>query len=71
MRDPLAALLGASDGGLLKYSYLTVRMVGHSCSTVAGADLVGRAAMTALFQDSPATRREIDVRMAALDAEGA
>lgn len=53
MRDALAALLGASDGGLLKYSYLTVRMVAHSCSTVAGADLVGRAVMTALFQDGP------------------
>lgn len=71
MRDPLAALLGASDDGLLEYSYLdAVRLAGHSCPTVAGAYLVARAAMKALFTDGPATRGEIDVRMPAPETDG-
>jgi len=71
MRDPLAALLGASDDGLLEYSYLdAVRLAGHSCPTVAGAYLVARAAMSALFPDGPATRGEIDVRMPAPETDG-
>jgi formylmethanofuran dehydrogenase subunit E len=71
MCDPLAALLGASDDGMLEYSYLdAVRLAGHSCPTVAGAYLVARAAMTALFPDGPAIRGEIDVRMPAPESDG-
>lgn len=71
MRDPLAALLGAFDDGLLEYSYLdAVRLAGHSCPTVAGAYLVARAAMKALFPDGPAIRGEIDVRMPAPETDG-
>ena len=71
MHDPLAALLGASDDGLLEYSYLdAVRLAGHSCPTVAGAFLVARSATMALFPDGPAIRGEIDVRMPAPEAEG-
>ncbi len=71
MRDPLAELLGASEGGLLEYSYLdAVRLAGHSCPTVAGAYLVARAAMLALFPDGPAVRGEVDVRMPAPETEG-
>lgn len=71
MRDPLAALLGASEGGLLEYSYLdAVRLAGHSCPTVAGAYLVARAAMLALFPDGPAVRGDIDVRMPGPETEG-
>ena len=46
MRDPLAALLGAADDGLIDYRYIdAVRLAGHSCPTVAGAYLMARAAM--------------------------
>lgn len=71
MRDPLAALLGASDDGLLEYGYLdAVRLAGHSCPTVAGAYLMARAAMRALYPDQPAERGGVGVRMPAAQDEG-
>lgn len=37
LRDPLAELLGAAEGGLIEYGYAdAVRLAGHSCPTVAG-----------------------------------
>ncbi len=64
--DPLARLLGAADGGLLDYSYAdAVRLAGHSCPTVAGAFLMGRAALQALYPDGPAERGMIEVLMPA------
>lgn len=36
MRDPLAALLGAAQDGVIEYAYLdAVKLAGHSCPTVA------------------------------------
>lgn len=65
-RDPLAALLGSSVDGVLDYHYAdAVRLAGHSCPTVAGAFLVGRAALAALYPDGPAERGSIAVRMPA------
>lgn len=65
-RDPLAALLGASADGMLDYHYAdAVRLAGHSCPTVAGAFLIGRAALAALYPDGPAERGNISVRMPA------
>ena len=64
--DGLAQLLGAADGGLLDYCYAdAVRLAGHSCPTVAGAFLSGRAAMRALYPDGPAERGMIEVAMPA------
>lgn len=64
--DPLAQLLGAADGGLLDYCYAdVVRLAGHSCPTVAGAFLMGRAALQALYPDGPAERGMIEVLMPA------
>ena len=41
LRDPLAALLGAAEGGLIDYRYAdAVKLAGHSCPTVAGAWLM-------------------------------
>ena len=38
LRDPLAAFLGAAEGGLMTYSYQdAVKLAGHSCPTVAGS----------------------------------
>ena len=64
--DPLAQLLGAATDGRLDYSYAdVVRLAGHSCPTVAGAFLMGRAAMQALYPDGPAERGQIEVSMPA------
>ncbi|MEO6801407.1 MAG: hypothetical protein ABI178_15830 [Rhodanobacter sp.] len=69
--DPLAALLGASDEGLLDYHYIdAVRLAGHSCPTVAGAYLMARAALRALYPESPAERGGIVVQMPAAESEG-
>ena len=51
-RDPFAATLGAAQDGLLEYNYVdAVRLAGHSCPTVAGAFLMGRAALAALYPE--------------------
>ncbi len=71
MRDPLAAFLGAAEDGLLEYRYIdAVRLAGHSCPTVAGAWLMARTALHALYPDEPAERGAIAVRMPAAEDEG-
>jgi formylmethanofuran dehydrogenase subunit E len=71
MRDPLAAFLGAAEDGLLEYSYLdAVRLAGHSCPSVAGAWLMARTALRALYPDEPAERGGVAVRMPAAEDEG-
>ncbi|MES1154183.1 MAG: FmdE family protein [Rhodanobacter sp.] len=71
MRDPLAAFLGAAEDGLLEYRYPdAVRLAGHSCPTVAGAWLMARTALRALYPDEPAERGGIAVRMPAAEDEG-
>ena len=70
-RDPFAALLGAAHDGILEYRYLdAVRLAGHSCPTVAGAFLIGRAALNALYPDELAERGAIAVHMPAPEYEG-
>ncbi len=69
--DPFAAMLGAAHEGILEYHYVdAVRLAGHSCPTVAGAFLVGRAALLALYPDEPAKRGNIAVHMPAREDEG-
>lgn len=71
VRDPLAVLLGACDDGLLVYGYAdAVRLAGHSCPAVAGAYLMARAALRALYPDEPAERGGVAVRMGAPEREG-
>lgn len=71
MRDPLAALLGAADDGLIDYHYLdAVRLAGHSCPTVAGAWLIARAAMRALYPDRPAERGGVSVQIPGAESDG-
>ncbi len=71
MRDPLADFLGAAEGGLMEYTYLdAVHLAGHSCPTVAGAYLMARAAMQALYPDQPAERGAVNVRMPGPEDEG-
>lgn len=41
LSDPLAALLGAADDGVIEFRYVdAVKLAGHSCPTVAGAWLI-------------------------------
>ncbi len=69
--DPFAAMLGAAGDGLFDYHYVdAVRLAGHSCPTVAGAFLIGRAALAALYPDGPAERGNIAVHMPAPEDEG-
>lgn len=50
LRDPLAELLGAAEGGLIEYAYAdAVRSAGHSCPTVAGAWLTTVHALRHLY----------------------
>jgi hypothetical protein len=70
-RDPFAEMLGAAREGILEYRYIdAVRLAGHSCPTVAGAFLMGRAALAALYRDEPAERGGITVRMPTPEHEG-
>jgi len=70
-RDSFADVLGAADSGMLEYHYVdAVRLAGHSCPTVAGAFLMGRAALAALYPGEPAERGGIAVRMPAPEYEG-
>ncbi len=70
-RDPFAETLGAAQGGMLEYRYVdAVRLAGHSCPTVAGAFLMGRAALAALYPEEPAERGNIAVHMPAPEHEG-
>ena len=71
LRDPLAALLGAADDGLIEYHYIdAVRLAGHSCPTVAGAYLMARAALHALYPEGPAERGGVTVQMSGAEDEG-
>ena len=71
LRDPLAELLGAAEGGRLEYGYAdAVRLAGHSCPTVAGAWLMARAGLRALYPDTLPERGGVQVTMAAAETEG-
>jgi hypothetical protein len=64
LRDPLADVLGASRDGLLTYRYEdAVRLAGHSCPTVAGAWLMARHGLAALYPDDLPLRGNLRVEL--------
>ena len=64
LRDPLAELLGAFEGGVMEIGYLdAVRLAGHSCPTVAGAFLMADKGLKALYGERLPVRGEIRVEM--------
>ena len=64
LRDPLAELLGAAEGGLIEYGFAdAVRLAGHSCPTVAGAWLTSVRALRALYGDEIPVRGNIAVSL--------
>lgn len=71
VHDGLAETLGASDDGSMEYHYAdAVRVAGHSCPTVAGAWLMARAALKALYGNAPAERGNVEVTMSGDEEEG-
>lgn len=63
LRDPLSALLGSAENGLIEYSYTEiVKLTGHSCPTVAGAWLMTTGALKRLYGDEIPTRGDILVQ---------
>ncbi|PKO48828.1 MAG: hypothetical protein CVU31_03620 [Betaproteobacteria bacterium HGW-Betaproteobacteria-4] len=64
LRDPLAELLGAAEGGLIEYCFAdAVKLAGHSCPTVAGAWLTSVRALRALYGDEIPVRGNIAVSL--------
>lgn len=71
VRDALAQLLGASDDGLITYTYKdAVRLAGHSCPTVAGAWMSACAGLKALYGDDIPQRGNISVDLPGAEDEG-
>lgn len=64
VRDPLSAFLGASEDGVLNYSYEdAVRLAGHSCPAVAGAYLMVIGGLAYLYDEDLPERGGIEVFM--------
>ena len=62
LRDPLAAFLGVSKSGVMTYTYAdAVKLAGHSCPTVAGAYLMVRSGLGALYADDIPERGGVEV----------
>jgi len=71
LQDGLSDLLGTFDGGLVEYHYVdVVKSAGHSCPTVAGAYLMTREGLKALYGNETPTRGGIFVSFAENSTEG-
>lgn len=71
LRDPLAELLGASEGGLITYTYAdAVKLAGHSCPTVAGTWLMLVRGIKHLYGDAVPQRGSIKVSFSQPATEG-
>ncbi len=71
LRDPLADLLAAADGGVIEYRYAdAVRLAGHSCPTVAGAYLMARCMLKHLYGDELPERGALAVEFRAQEEDG-
>ncbi|MCF6205646.1 MAG: hypothetical protein L3J47_01955 [Sulfurovum sp.] len=64
VEDELAKFLGVNDDGIIEFSYVDiVKSAGHSCGTVAGAYLIAREGLKALYRGSLPQRGEIKVEL--------
>ncbi|EQB35565.1 hypothetical protein M947_09800 [Sulfurimonas hongkongensis] len=71
VKDPLSGILGAFDKGEYEFCYLdVVKSAGHSCPTVAGAYLITKEALKALYTDELAVRGEVKVEFKEALEEG-
>ena len=71
LQDPLSNFLGAFEDGKLEITYLDcVKLAGHSCPTVAGAYLMARKGLEALYPDQRPQRGKIKVEMRDAETNG-
>ncbi len=71
VRDPLAAFLGAAEGGVMEYGYAdAVRLAGHSCPTVASAYRITGLAMERLYRATIPERGGIRIEFRQAREEG-
>ncbi|MDO8312858.1 MAG: hypothetical protein Q7T25_13050 [Sideroxyarcus sp.] len=69
--DPLAEFLGATENGMLQYSYFdAVRLAGHSCPTVAAAYWSTCRALALLYPEATPVRGNIRVEFLHGSASG-
>jgi formylmethanofuran dehydrogenase subunit E len=69
--DPLSDFLGAFEDGRVEITYLDcVKLAGHSCPTVAGAYLMTKLGLQALFGDETPRRGTIHLAMRENKTEG-
>jgi len=69
--DPLAEFLGSFDDGKITIKYINiVKSAGHSCPTVAGAYLITKEALKALYPDSLPVRGNIKVEFKEDEKDG-
>jgi len=62
LQDDLSSFLGTFENGMVEFSYLDiVKSAGHSCPTVAGAYLLAREGLKALYKDEIPKRGDIFV----------
>ncbi len=60
--DPLSGVLGAFENGIYEFNFLEiVKSAGHSCPTVAGAYLITKEALKALYPNEMIIRGNIAV----------
>ncbi len=72
VEDPLAAMLGAAEEGVLDYTYAdVVKLAGHSCPTVASAYVMTARALERLYPAERPRRGEIRVEVRGAADEGA
>lgn len=71
VRDGLAELLGAAEGGVFEYGYEdAVKLAGHSCPTVASAYMLTVHALRALYPQAVPERGGVRAGFAAPLEEG-
>jgi hypothetical protein len=64
VEDELAKFLGVNEDGVIEFTYADiVKTAGHSCGTVAGAYLIAREGLKALYKDELPKRGEIKVEL--------
>lgn len=69
--DPLSEALGAFENGMICFSYKDiVQNAGHSCPTIAGAYLMVREGLKALYNETMPQRGNIAVFFRHAQAEG-
>lgn len=71
LHDPLSEALGAFEHGLVTFTYLdVVKSAGHSCPTIAGAYLMVREGLKALYPSCIPERGNVTVSFKSAQKDG-